>query len=166
MRPPIWDLFLSISCTFYLKTGCAPPHLRQNSAPPFGKSWIRHCWYPCFGLLVTSPLDLKSTVGSLIRAWWRCYTIYLEDISPFYGATDTSVLDFWWCLLWVPNPEWSALFTLSTGVPVSRPLRFNYSVTPADLMAASMAAEPFPHHLLYRAQAPFLPTVPRCPWPC
>ena len=43
MRPPIWDLFLSISCTFYLKTGCAPPHLRQNSAPPFGKSWIRHC---------------------------------------------------------------------------------------------------------------------------
>ena len=43
MRPPIWDLFLSISCTFYPKTGCAPPHLWQNSAPPFGKSWIRHC---------------------------------------------------------------------------------------------------------------------------
>ena len=54
MRPPIWDLFLSISCTFYLKTGCAPPHLWQNSAPPFWKSWIRHwvelapCDLTCF----------------------------------------------------------------------------------------------------------------------
>ena len=52
MRPPIWDLFLSISCTFYLKTGCAPPHLWQNSAPPFGKSWIRHCFYIILHLLV------------------------------------------------------------------------------------------------------------------
>ena len=28
---------------------------------------------------------------------------FLEDISPFCGATDTPVLDFWWRLLWVPN---------------------------------------------------------------
>ena len=40
-HPSFWDLFLSISCTFYLKTGCAPPHLRQNSAPPFA-------WHPSF----------------------------------------------------------------------------------------------------------------------
>ena len=26
-------------------------------------------WYPCIGLLVTSPLGFK--VGSLIRTWWR-----------------------------------------------------------------------------------------------
>ena len=30
----------------------------------------------------------------------------LEDISPFCGATDTSVLDFWWHLSWVSKPGW------------------------------------------------------------
>ena len=30
---------------------------------------------------------------------------FLEDISPFCGATDTPVLDFWWCLLWFSKPE-------------------------------------------------------------
>ena len=31
---------------------------------------------------------------------------FLEDMSPFCGATDTPILDFWWCLLWVSKPEW------------------------------------------------------------
>ena len=31
---------------------------------------------------------------------------------PFLCATDTSVLDFWWHILWVSKPEWAALFTL------------------------------------------------------
>ena len=33
-------------------------------------------WYPCFGLLVTSPLGFIARVGSLTRAWQRyvCYT--------------------------------------------------------------------------------------------
>ena len=30
----------------------------------------------------------------------------LEDIGPFCRATDTSVLDFWWCLPWVSKPRW------------------------------------------------------------
>ena len=32
-------------------------------------------WYPCFGLLVTSPLGFKARVGSLIHTWQRqkCY---------------------------------------------------------------------------------------------
>ena len=32
-------------------------------------------WYPCFGLLVTSPPGFKASVGSLIHAWQRhmCY---------------------------------------------------------------------------------------------
>ena len=34
----------------------------------------------------------------------------LEYISPFCGATDTPVLNFWWCLLWVSKPEWATLF--------------------------------------------------------
>ena len=32
---------------------------------------------------------------------------FLEDISPFCGATDTPVLDFWWCLPWVSKPGWN-----------------------------------------------------------
>ena len=27
-------------------------------------------------------------------------------MSPFCGATDTPVLDFWWCLPWVSKPGW------------------------------------------------------------
>ena len=28
---------------------------------------------------------------------------FLEDISPFRGATDTPILDFWWRLPWVSH---------------------------------------------------------------
>ena len=38
------------------------------------------------------------------------------DISPFCGATDTPVLEFWWRLLWVSKPGWAALFALDRGV--------------------------------------------------
>ena len=31
---------------------------------------------------------------------------FLEDTSPFCGATYTPVLDFWWHLLWVLKPDW------------------------------------------------------------
>ena len=27
-------------------------------------------------------------------------------MSPFCGATDTPILDFWWRLVWVSKPEW------------------------------------------------------------
>ena len=30
---------------------------------------------------------------------------FLEDMSPFCGATDTPISDFWRCLLWVSKPE-------------------------------------------------------------
>ena len=39
-------------------------------------------WYPCFGLLVTSPLGFKARVGSLIRTWRRG-TWCNGNISPF-----------------------------------------------------------------------------------
>ena len=40
------------------------------------KSFLWGHWYPCFGLLVKSPLVFKARVGSLIHTWWRqtCYT--------------------------------------------------------------------------------------------
>ena len=34
------------------------------------------------------------------------YLNFLLDTCPFFGATDTPVSDFWWCLLWVSKPEW------------------------------------------------------------
>ena len=45
-------------------------------------------------------------------------------MSPFCGATDTPVLDFWWCLLWVSKLEWAALFELCGGIHVTCSLRF------------------------------------------
>ena len=67
-------------------------------------------------------------------------------MSPFCGATDTPLLDFWWCLLWVSKPEWAALFMLGGHVHVTCLLRFTSGATPADLMVASMAAKPsLPH---------------------
>ena len=44
----------------------------------------------------------------------------MEDMSPFCGATDTRILDFWWHL-WISKPEWAALFTLGGGVHVTHP---------------------------------------------
>ena len=67
-------------------------------------------------------------------------------MSSFCGATDTPVSDFWWCLLWVSKLEWAALFVLCRGVHITHSLRFISGVTPADLLVASMAAEPsLPH---------------------
>ena len=75
---------------------------------------------------------------AFFSSFWRTQVIF---VGP--GATDTSVLDFWWCLLWVSKPEWSALFTLGWDIHATCSLRFTSGVTPADLLVASMAAELF-----------------------
>ena len=65
-------------------------------------------------------------------------------MSPFCGATDTPVLDFWWYLPWVSKPGWiPRLPALSPAC--NEFLRFTSGVTPADLLAASMAAS----HIAY-----------------
>ena len=71
-------------------------------------------------------------------------------MSPFFGATDTPVLDFWGCPLWVSRSEWAALFTLGRGIHVTHSLRFTSGVTPADLLAARMAAKPSLPRTLFR----------------
>ena len=67
---------------------------------------------------------------------------FLEDISPFRGATDTLVLDFWQCHPWVSKPGWiphlCALLPTCNEFP-----RFTSGVTPANCIEVSMAAEPF-----------------------
>ena len=64
------------------------------------------------------------------RNFFKC----LEDISPFCGDTDTPVLDFWGCFLWVSKPEWAALFALGGAVHVTCSLGFTSGVIPADLL--------------------------------
>ena len=64
----------------------------------------------------------------------------LEDISPFCGATDNPVLDFWFL---VSKPEWAALFPLGEGIHVIHSLRFTFGVTPANLLVVSKAAKLF-----------------------
>ena len=69
-------------------------------------------------------------------------------MSPFCGATDTPILDFWWRLLWVSKPEWVLPYSslVEAYVYVTCSLRFTSGTTPADLSAASMAAkQSLPH---------------------
>ena len=66
----------------------------------------------------------------------------LEDIRPFRGATDTPILDFWWCLLWVSRPGWIPSLCASSPVH-SEFLRFTSGVTPANCIEVSMAVKPF-----------------------
>ena len=88
MRPPIWDLFLSISCTFYLKTRCAPPHLWQNSAPPFGKSWIRHCKVKCKSATSASRMNQANIPEQIIKE----VTGHRSDCVRVYNKTTDKML--------------------------------------------------------------------------
>ena len=78
---------------------------------------------------------------------------FLEDMSPFCGATDTPVLDFWWRLPWVSKPGWiPCLRALS---PVCHEfLRFTSGVTPADCIEVSMAAGCIPYMPCSRGRLP------------
>ena len=63
-------------------------------------------------------------------------------MSPFCGAIDSPFLDFRWRLFWVSNQGGFTHF--GTLLPAcNRTLRFTSGATPADLLAANMAAELF-----------------------
>ena len=56
-------------------------------------------WYPCFRLLVTSPLCFKAKEGSLIHSWWRhmWYTfpeihLWWDTIASVYGQHSSQLL--------------------------------------------------------------------------
>ena len=66
----------------------------------------------------------------------------VDSISPSCGAIDTPVLDFWWFLPWVSKPGWNILLACLLSEH-NRFLRFTSGATAADLLAASMVAEPF-----------------------
>ena len=52
------------------------------------------------GVIIYVRLVVFSTVFFIF------FKKILEYISPFYGATDIRVLDFWWHLLWTSKPGW------------------------------------------------------------
>ena len=72
------------------------------------ESFLWGHWYPCFGLLVMSPLGFKARVGSLICTWWRCTCfpeihLWFDTCQPL-GGQHGSQADFfhipatrhWW----------------------------------------------------------------------
>ena len=83
-------------------------------------NWFFNCmgdlWYP---IVVCSSGNESFGAGSDVR-WFDLemnamelhtflifiFLKFLEDMSPFFGATDTPILDFWWHLLWVSETEW------------------------------------------------------------
>ena len=86
---------------------------------------------------------LFSFISIHEKSQLKFFFLFLEDINPFCGTTDSNVLEFWWHRLWVSKPEWTALFTLGGSISVTRSLRFMSGATPAHLLAASMPGEPF-----------------------
>ena len=135
MRPPIWDLFLSISCTFYLKTGCAPPHLWQNSAPPFGKSWIRH-WQWLFSshtdesrmcAVLDKSLFWKSTLFDLTTEIWNNYLTWelKSAMKNFLISTYIDVANFLFCRN--QTTGWKKTSRKCKGLIASRDLKLNLS---------------------------------------
>ena len=77
--------------------------------------------------------------------WWQ----KTYSFSSFCGVTDIPVLDFWWCLPWISKPWWIPLLVYFVTFLMNcsdSPL----VPTPADLLPASMPADPFAH-LLFQA---------------
>ena len=70
---------------------------------------------------------------------------FVDGITPFCGATDAFLFDFWWCLPRVSKPKWipwrSCFLTCMQWIPQ------------IHLLAASMAAEPFDQHTCTCVQA-------------
>ena len=52
----------------------------------------------------------------------RCFFSNFGGHKSFCEAPHTPVFDFWWYLLWVSKPEWTALFALGRGVHVTHSL--------------------------------------------
>ena len=116
--------------------------LRENSTGFFGDKFSCSEWIHCFGL------------------WWFFFLVFFWnfDKAVFFQLTPVFAtlalrfmmlkwsiafcfFYFWWCLLWVPKPQWSALFVLGKGVHVTHSLRFTSGATPADLLTASIATK-------------------------
>ena len=103
-----------------LKMGVTTASVRPCSVPT---STVGHEIFKTNGRWVSYPKKIVKNPFFLKK--------YLEDVSPFRGATDTPVLDFWSRLLWVSKPGWiPRLHALSPAC--NEFLRFTSGATPAD----------------------------------
>ena len=110
-------------------------------------------WYTCERKAFLLRWTFTNT--SYLKLWFPklCFFVelffflkFLEDMSPFCGATDTPVLDFWWCLSWVSKP--GLIPRLRALSPVCHEfLRFTSGATPADCIEVGMAASCVPYML-------------------
>ena len=146
--PPIW-LFIRWFFFLFLGTGIFGAFflllLIVVDLIPQATTAIPRCgiYISCNMLLVVFSLLFNTLITSIHnigddKPMWRCVkpvstfvqcaiildysardSIILKDTSPFCGATDTPVFDFWWCLLLVSKPEWAALFQLGIGVCIA-----------------------------------------------
>ena len=101
---------------------------RKYTFPKYNTKWVSRghsCWW----------LHSQSMNIFLKNRICRTWVLFVGPLIPLF-------LDFWWCLLWVSKPKWAALSALGGGIHFTHSLRFTSGVTPADLLAASMTAEP------------------------
>ena len=68
---------------------------------------------------------------------------FIKKVYPFSWGHWYPFLNFWWHILWVSKPLWTALFALGGDIQVTHSIRFNSGATPADILVARMAAKPF-----------------------
>ena len=120
---------------------CSPPNvfvpwLSRLSTIRLSSYLHRHVFTMIFCSL--TPPTMPETAQRLSDFNQSCihFLKILVDISDYCGAAGASALGFWWCLLWVSKPAWTALFALGRGLHVR-----HYLEVTSDLMAAEQLAE-------------------------
>ena len=98
----------------------------------YSKKSMRLKWDPSIHNMDNNDITMISKCHGFFFS-----KINLEDTSPFCGATDATLFDFWWRLSWVSKPDWIPHFHAS--LPVCNGLVwFTSSVIPANFLIASI----------------------------
>ena len=108
-----------------------------------GRLLNREMIYISFCVFLSEPLlkALLTPIPMILIVFIK----KIEDICPVCAVFETPVLDFSGRLPWVSKPGYIPRSHASLPT-CNRFLRFTSGATPADLLATSMAAEPFDPH--------------------
>ena len=115
---------------------------KGNPRPTRSNAIFRKNW----AISRLAPLGVGAPSGKSWICYWFLLKKKLEDISPFCGATNTLILDFWWHLPWVSKQGGFPHLCASSPVH-NRFLRFTSGATPANCIEVSMATKPFLIHV-------------------
>ena len=119
-------MFLHLSVSHSVHRGCLGRPPRQT--PPWAATPLgRH------PLGSQPPPRARRPLQQTVRILLECILVS----KKFRGRN----MDFWWRLPWVQNQDGFLGWMLSPAC--NRFLRFTYGATPADLLMAIIAAEPF-----------------------